>query len=246
MHIEELALIDSTNSELLRRAAAGNFAHGHVLIAQAQSAGRGRSNRQWISPAGDAQSGNLYLSMMLELPNPIAQIAPLTLALGVAARRAIALDRVQLKWPNDLQIAGKKLGGILLEVAKTLPGASQLVAGIGINIRMPEQAGSQIDQHYTDLYRHGVIIATRDLAVRVTQQWLHAASEFTAQGLAGVATEFAQADALIGKSVQLSDAPEANWRAAGINADGALVLVNGDQRRLLRSGEASVRAEPLA
>lgn len=241
MAIEELALIDSTNSELLRRAAQGRFVHAHVLTARAQSAGRGRSNRSWVSPAADVGLGNLYMSMMLEVTVPLAEVAPLTLALGVAARRAIGLAQVQLKWPNDLQIDGKKLGGILLEVAKATPTQSQLVAGIGINIRMPEQAASQIDQAYTDLHSQGVQLSAATLAARVAEQWLWASHEFAANGLAGFIAEFHDADALFGKLVQLSDTAEANWRAQGIGVDGALCLVNGAQRRYLRSGEASVR-----
>lgn len=241
MHIEELALIDSTNSELLRRAAGGQFLHGSMLMAHAQTAGRGRSGRQWVSPPADAQYGNLYFSMMLELPVAVAQLPPLSLALGVSARRALALPSVQLKWPNDLQIDGQKLGGILAELARASSGSCQVVAGIGINIAMPHQAGTQIDQRYTDLHRHGVQVSARDLAARIGAHWCRAAQEFAAEGLAPFLQEFAEADALFGKSVRLSDAPDQHWHAAGIQADGALCLRNGDQQRLLRSGEASVR-----
>lgn len=244
MQIEALALIDSTNSELLRRAASGGFVRGHVLRARAQSAGRGRSNRRWISPGSESGAENLYLSMMLELAMPLADIAPLTLALGVAARRAIGLDQVQLKWPNDLQIAGKKLGGILVEVAKATPNVSQLVAGIGINIRMPESAAAPIDQAYTDLYTQGIQLSADALAARVAEHWHGACEEFAAHGLVGFMAEFHDADALFGHPLHLSDCPESLWWAQGIAADGALCLVNGEQRRFLRSGEASVRRRP--
>lgn len=243
MVIEELALIDSTNSELLRRAAQGGFVHGHVLIARAQSAGRGRANRVWVSQGTDSGPGNLYMSMMLALPKPLSEVAALTLALGVAARRALGLAQVQLKWPNDLQINGKKLGGILLEVAKATPTASQLVAGIGINICLPAQAGRHIDQPYTDLHSQGVQRNANSLAVQIAEQWLRACQEFSSNGLQGFMAEFHEADALFGQPVQLIDSPDVDWRAQGIAADGTLCVVSGEQHRFLRSGEVSVRTK---
>jgi biotin-(acetyl-CoA carboxylase) ligase len=121
--IEWLEQIDSTNSELLRRVAVGAVRAPHTLVAAQQTQGRGRAGRAWLSGAE-----NLCLSMLIELPLPVAAIPPLTLALGVAARRALLhacprLGRLkmQLKWPNDLYLNGVKLGGILLEVAKNSP-----------------------------------------------------------------------------------------------------------------------------
>jgi BirA family biotin operon repressor/biotin-[acetyl-CoA-carboxylase] ligase len=134
--------IDSTNSELLRQAEAG-FPEGGVVLAEAQSRGKGRLGRKWISPSGT----NLYLSLLLRPSDPY--LSPfLSLLSAVAAAEAIeATTGISplIKWPNDLLIptpAGeRKLGGILLELSSpaTDPSLHLLIVGIGINVNLPQK-----------------------------------------------------------------------------------------------------------
>ncbi len=126
LELEECA---STNDLALVHARAG-AAHGTVITADRQSAGRGRLGRTWASPPGS----NLYLSMIVRSPRPLAELAPLTLALGIGVVDAVRAEGVAaaLKWPNDVLVATRKLAGILCEVA----GDGCVVAGIGVNVNV--------------------------------------------------------------------------------------------------------------
>lgn len=126
--------VDSTNEEACRLAR-GGAAHGTVVWARRQMAGRGRRGRSWESP-----EGNLYCSLLLRPPCPAAQAAQLTfvaaLALGAALDDMLP-DSVEMryKWPNDVLLDGRKVAGILLESAGAGGGAVDwLVVGIGVNV----------------------------------------------------------------------------------------------------------------
>lgn len=125
----------STNADLLARAAAGEDTAGAVLIAEYQSAGRGRHGRQWIAPPRSL--------LALSVGVPTDGVDPdrwgwLTLATGVAVVDALAevtgLD-AGLKWPNDVQVDGRKVAGILAEVAAPAP---VVVVGLGLNVSLTE------------------------------------------------------------------------------------------------------------
>lgn len=125
--------VDSTSSELARRLRAGVPA-GTVVAAGSQTAGRGRVGRQWCSPPG----GNLYLSLAVAVPPPQADnLTAVPLAAGVAAADALVsagLAEVRLKWPNDLLVEGRKLGGILCEAPDPRARPLLVVVGIGLNL----------------------------------------------------------------------------------------------------------------
>lgn len=133
-NIVRLASVDSTNAEA-RRMAGDGAAHGTVIVAASQGAGRGRRGRTWSSPA----AGNIYMSIILRPSNTTAlRTAPglVPLAAGLAAVSAIresALPETSLKWPNDIIARGGKLGGILLEARTGSQGMDHAVLGIGIN-----------------------------------------------------------------------------------------------------------------
>lgn len=229
--------IDSTNSELLRRAASGLANVPQALVAQRQTHGRGRAGRSWVSPGPKQNAENLCLSVLMDVPVPLAELPPLTLALGVAARRA--LSGVQLKWPNDLFLDGKKLGGILVEVAKGSNTLCTIVAGIGINLRMPQSI--EIDQEFTDLARHGQYQSAHDLAPRIVTQFIAAAADYAKHRLTNFFNDWHDADALKGRELILSDDPMGNWRALGISERGGLLVGLGAQVRELVAGEVKVR-----
>jgi len=127
--IIRLETVDSTNAELLRRASAG-APHGLALTARTQTAGRGRLDRKWHSPP---KSG-LYFSILLRPPQHV-QISLIPLAAGLAVARAVGKTagvEARIKWPNDVNVAGRKLAGILCEAAE---GGQAMVVGIGVNVR---------------------------------------------------------------------------------------------------------------
>lgn len=133
LRVARLKTVDSTNAEAMRRAQAGE--HGPLwILADEQTAGRGRSGRSWSSEAG-----NLYASLLVTLAAPQPRAYQLALVAGVAVYDAVrlALDPpppgLQLKWPNDILIDGGKTGGILIESIAT-PASLSAVIGIGLNI----------------------------------------------------------------------------------------------------------------
>ena len=235
--IEWVDEIDSTNSELLRRVAAGMAHAPHALAAMRQTHGRGRAGRRWVSPGHAQNAENLCLSILIDVAVPVAELAPLTLALGVAVRRI--LPQLQLKWPNDLFFGGKKLGGILVEVAKSSAQSCTVVAGIGINLRMPQSI--EIDQEFTDLASQGLYVNARELAPMMVAQFLAAASDYAVHRLTNFFSEWRDADALAGRALIVSDDPSTHWRGLGISARGGLLIGFGDQVRELMAGEVKVR-----
>ena len=123
--------VDSTNRYLDRMAPAER--HGHAVLADRQTAGRGRRDRRWHSPAG----GNLYFSLGWRFRRADLPFSTLPLLAAVAAAEALrrfGLERHGIKWPNDILVEGKKLAGILVETRGLDPGAPHFVVGIGVNV----------------------------------------------------------------------------------------------------------------
>jgi BirA family biotin operon repressor/biotin-[acetyl-CoA-carboxylase] ligase len=136
--IDRHPIVDSTNQSAFDAAAAG-APDGAVIVADAQRAGRGRLGRRWDSPTGR----NLYLSILLRGPFLPPVVTGLPFLGAIAARDAIRELTgltTQLKWPNDLMINGRKVGGILVE-ARSAGGETTLaVVGIGVNVNWPTRA----------------------------------------------------------------------------------------------------------
>jgi BirA family biotin operon repressor/biotin-[acetyl-CoA-carboxylase] ligase len=125
-------LTDSTNSDALDAARSG-APHGSVYLADEQLVGRGRGDHKWDSTAGDG----LYASVLLRTPIPAVRLPLLPLAAGLAAAdaiRAVAGLTIDLRWPNDLLIGPRKVGGILVESKISGGSADYVVVGIGINV----------------------------------------------------------------------------------------------------------------
>ena len=138
--VRRFEALDSTNRYLLDQARAGGD-EGLVAVADHQSAGRGRLGRRWEAPAGT----NLLLSVLLRPTLADDELHLCTVAVALAARRAVAAVagvEADLKWPNDLLVAEKKVAGILAETIPTDPGAGQdrgraVVVGLGLNVNWP-------------------------------------------------------------------------------------------------------------
>ncbi len=124
-----LDTVGSTNDEAGARAAAGE-GHGLVVLARSQNAGRGRRGRTWVSP-----DGNLHVSILVEAVRPLPEAAQLSFVTALALAETLAAllpnARIQCKWPNDVLVEDRKIGGILLEGT----GDGQVIVGIGVNLR---------------------------------------------------------------------------------------------------------------
>jgi BirA family transcriptional regulator, biotin operon repressor / biotin---[acetyl-CoA-carboxylase] ligase len=242
----------STNNALLERAErpgrgvspTGQF---DFLGAEYQSAGRGRRGRQWLAPPG----GALCMSLGWSFATLPAGASALSLAVGVCVRRALsefAPQPVQLKWPNDLQVNGRKLGGILIELRAEATGPAYVVIGVGINCALGTELTGRVRETGTepvDLASLDVAGCDRNrLAARLINEIARGVLEFERNGFSAFAPEWSAADALAGRMVSVS-APDGEFsgRAGGVAADGALRVERDGELRLFHTGEVSVRAQ---
>lgn len=234
--------IDSTNRLMMQRAIEG-AGSGHVCLAEQQQDGKGRRGRQWTSPFGC----NIYLSFLWRFPEGAPEsLSTLSLVAGIATAKVaenFGLDNVGMKWPNDILIEGRKLGGILLEFAGENSGPCHIVSGIGVNYRMPSEAGSEIDQPWTDICTHSKKVSRNHFAAVLIDELLSAYDKFHAQGFAPFMLDWQRLDVCRGKTVVLQVQDEhIIGKAEGIDEQGALLLKTEDGVRRFSYGEVSLRA----
>lgn len=238
--IEVLAVTDSTNEVVMSRIKRGD--HAPVAIfAEQQTAGRGRRGRRWVSPFG----ANIYLSIAWDFPGGLATIDGLSLAVGVALCEAIestGISGVGLKWPNDLVLNQKKLGGILIEVSGEASGACSVVVGVGINVAMGMVPGLSIDQPWADLRGAGYCGSRNEIAAAVLDHLIRMLKEFSVNGFSAYAARWRRFDVVAGRRIDVivGDA-RVPGIAVGIDDGGALLVDTGDGIRRFFGGEVSVR-----
>lgn len=235
--------IDSTSSELLRRGAAA--ADLTFVLAETQSAGRGRRGRAWLSPPGL----NLYLSVLKRFDGGFATLSGLSLAVGVMvlrALRALGIEGAGLKWPNDIVTDEGKLGGILVELAGDALGPCSAVIGIGLNLRLPPALRAQAGQPASDLAslaRSSVLPDRNRVAAVLIDVLVQGLHEFQRRGFAAFADDYARHDCLIEQPLTVSGGQGAfDGTGAGVDARGALRvrLADGDVRTV-DSADVTVR-----
>ena len=240
--LEVVWSLDSTNAELLRREPPAEGAQ--VLLAERQTAGRGRRGRTWSSPL----AANIYLSLSRRYAGGLARLGGVSLASGVAvaeALHALGATDVQLKWPNDIVARGSKLGGLLVEGSGELAGVARAVVGLGLNVRMPAARASGIDQPWSDLASLLAVVPRRSgLAAHLLEHLLPALDLFDSEGLAPFLPRYARHDALRGRAVSVlaGDGELRPGTALGLAEDGALRIEMAGTERRLYSGDVSVRA----
>ncbi len=244
--IEVVDQIDSTSSELLRRAQRRDV-HGVVLAAEWQTAGRGRRGRAWTAIAG----GSLAFSIGWRFEQGAGFLAGLSLAVGVAVARALEAEGfrgVALKWPNDLVYRHMKIGGILIEVNGDALGPSTTVIGVGLNVRLPTAVRKEIPVAVTDLAtvagRKTKAIDRNRLVARLVTELASVLRQYAKDGFAPFAAEWQHRHAYQGKpvTVLLPDGGSVTGKVAGVDASGALVLADGHRRARFLSGEISLRS----
>ena len=241
--VEVLPSIDSTSSELMRRARAG-LMEPVLLAAEEQTAGRGRLGKGWHSKAGQS------LTFSLALPLTPVDWSGLSLAVGVSLAESLHPD-VMLKWPNDLWLQQRKLGGILVETAGSGDSAMRqrlVVIGVGINIARPDaQAVSALanpDAALPPTAPAGLAevligFTAGEVLARVAPALVRDVLTFETHGFAAFAPRFALRDALKGQAVRLSDGTQGTAR--GVNAQGALMVLGASGLQTITSAEVSVR-----
>jgi BirA family biotin operon repressor/biotin-[acetyl-CoA-carboxylase] ligase len=229
--VDVLAECESTNTLLLARAEAAPS--GAVLVAERQTVGRGRMGRPWHAGA----DASLTFSLLHRLPRG-AVTSGLSLAVGVAiaeALRNLGVDGIALKWPNDIQRDGRKLGGVLIE----LTGAAAVI-GIGLNLRLPAELPDDVRQTATAL---DIDIDRNDLMARLLASLYGVLDLFGSGGFAALRDRWSALNAHAGAPVRILSefAPPLDGRCAGVDADGALLLQTATGVQRILSGDVSLR-----
>ena len=234
--------IDSTQ-EAARELAANGAEQGTAVIAERQSAGRGRLGRSWHSPAGV----NLYTTIILRPPIPLSEVPRLSLVAGVAAAEALEREApglVALKWPNDVWLRGRKCGGIIAEaVTDSRNELACVLLGIGININLaaehiPEDLrGKATSLRIATGHPCDRIAIADSLFSLLDSRYM----ESLTRGFAAIRPAWERYSALTGKRVIVADAGRREAGVVkGIDADGALILDVGGRERRVVAGEVTV------
>lgn len=229
--VEQVQKIDSTNSELVRRARDGRL-EPILLVAEHQTAGRGRLGRDWHS---DTTQTGASLTFSLGLPYAPLDWSGLSLAVGLSVVRSLH-PALQLKWPNDIWWKGCKIGGILIETVAT--GTQRYaVVGIGLNIRFqPTQADMPPTTTLQNLLPD---ITAPQALLQIIPPLIHYMQRFASEGFAPLQASFMQCDALFGQNVVCSN--QLAGVARGVDAKGALLVHTAEGVITIHSSEVSVK-----
>ncbi|HEY1899367.1 MAG TPA: biotin--[acetyl-CoA-carboxylase] ligase [Steroidobacteraceae bacterium] len=242
----------STNTTLFAHA---DLPPGHcdVLLAEVQSAGRGRRGRTWLATPG----GALCMSLSWSFAQMPRDMGALSLVAGVCVLQALsehipqgvlARTPLQLKWPNDLICEARKLGGILIDMRAEAGGPSYVVIGIGLNVALDEPARTRITSSGTqpcDLVSLQVSPLQRNPVVAsLIECLIRGLTLFELEGLHPFREAWQNADALRNKAVNVTTVQGTTRGVArGIDMDGALLVQTSDGLVRFVSGEVSVRSE---
>ncbi len=244
--VEVHPIIDSTNSELMRRIQAKTeLESGTVIVAEMQQLGRGRRGRVWQSPFG----ANLYYSYFWRLDDGIQAAMGVSIVVGLAvydAIKALYNIEVELKWPNDIYLNKQKLAGVLVELDAQPQGPCQLVIGIGINLQMPESFSQHIEQAWTDLSQHTQQLNKNQLVASLTYYLEQRLEQYSESGLQSMHQQWNALNAFAGECVELNTGHR-SWRGIceGIDSQGGIRIRQDGEVKSYYGGEISLRKAQL-
>lgn len=240
--------VSSSNTVLLERP---NPPAGacEVFLAEYQTAGRGRRGRVWLAPPG----GAICLSLSWTFREVPADLGALSLVIGVCSLRTLAslgVESARLKWPNDLLIEDRKLGGILIELRAESAGPACVVIGVGVNVALGApllQSLAEAGVAATDLASAGVSrpvsVSRNEMAASLVTNYVRGLLEFEKEGLKPFSEEWKQVDALRGRPVTVQGMEgTTKGLARGIDLHGALLVETPHGLKKFISGDVSVRA----
>lgn len=241
--LETFLTIDSTNHYLLHAENAAIQAPW-VVLAEHQTAGRGRRGRQWQSPL----AGNIYASMLWRLNQLSASFAGLSLVVGVVISRLLmrlGIEQIGLKWPNDVLCQGKKLCGILIEMRGETHGPYDVVIGVGVNFSMPANVASAIEQPWIALEQVISPLPARNaLAAHLLDDLFEALTEFEAHGLQAFLADWRRLDQYRDQAVVLQIGEQrVQGVERGVDEHGALLVEHDGKIQRYYSGEISLRGQ---
>jgi BirA family biotin operon repressor/biotin-[acetyl-CoA-carboxylase] ligase len=234
--IRHYASLGSTNVEARTLATLG-CAHGTVIWADVQTAGQGRNGRCWHS-----RPGNLMVSVVLRPATPAGGAAELGFVSAVAMAGCVAAllphgSAVQLKWPNDVHIAGAKVAGLLPEAQCLGPDLAWVILGAGLNLL---EAPTGLPYAATDLRAHGVVVKPEQALDSFLTQLAHWLRRWEDEGFAPVRAAWLARGAGVGQPVTITlDDRQEHGIFAGLDRDGAMMLSTAAGERRITAGDVA-------
>lgn len=239
----QIAWRPGSTSEVLRQRARSLGLAPSVLLAESQSAGRGRRGRTWLAPP----CANICLSLGLRFDCGAVGLAGLSLAAGVMVLRALTdtgFHQAGLKWPNDILAAGGKLAGVLTEIEGEYSGPSTVILGLGLNLHLTEKMRAAAAQPVAELQSlmPEQRVSRNVLAAALIAHLIRGLEQFRQHGFAAFAGEYARHDLLRGAPLRITTAQD-EWygQGAGVDAQGALLVQSDAGLVRVDSAEVSVR-----
>lgn len=231
--------IDSTNAEALRAIERGEAAP-FLVLAERQTAGRGRRGRKWASPFAE----NIYYSLVLRIEGGMRQLEGLSLIVGLAvmhALRELGVSAAGLKWPNDVLVGQKKIAGILLELVGDPADVCHVVMGVGVNVNM--QLTAEVDQQWTSMRLEcGKVFDRNQLVAVMSVKLQDYLSRHRSGGFQAIQAEWEQNHLWQGRAVSLiAGVSHVDGEVLGIDSQGALRLKVNGLEKVFSGGELSLR-----
>jgi BirA family transcriptional regulator, biotin operon repressor / biotin---[acetyl-CoA-carboxylase] ligase len=243
-NIEVLFKTDSTNTYLFNRLASEQV-HGHVVLAEYQSHGRGRRGNQWLTPLASGMTFSVGWHFDIAPKN----LGLLSLFMGVAIARTLQAEKIAglgLKWPNDIVVMNKKIGGILLEVRGEASGPVDVVIGIGINYDLTEEVKSNIAQPVTDICSHTQQRLSRNaIAARLLSNVFEVLEGMKVDQSLDLLDEWRALDCYVEQHAKLLlPNEEIEGVLKGVDNQGSLLMSVAGKMKSYTSGEISLRVFP--
>lgn len=241
---QEIYYYDVTDSTNIRAKELAEEGHpsGTLVVADRQEAGRGRRGRSWDSPSGTG----IFMTLLLKPEMNPNHASMLTLVAAMAVARAIskcADTEAFIKWPNDIVIGGKKICGILTEMSAQFDFINHIVIGIGINVHNEHFPEEIAETAGSILLQTGKRIRRAELIEQILEQFEHYYAIFMeTEDLSGLVKEYNSILVNMNKSVRVLDPKEPfEGKAMGITKKGELIVDTWESRKMVSSGEVSVR-----
>ena len=241
---QEIYYYDVTDSTNIRAKELAEEGHpsGTLVVADRQESGRGRRGRSWDSPSGTG----IFMTLLLKPEMNPNHASMLTLVAAMAVARAIskcADTEALIKWPNDIVIGGKKICGILTEMSAQFDFINHIVIGIGINVHNEHFPEEIAETAGSILLQTGKRIRRAELIEQILEQFEHYYAIFMeTEDLSGLVKEYNSILVNMNKSVRVLDPKEPfEGKAMGITKKGELIVDTWESRKMVSSGEVSVR-----
>lgn len=231
-----------TTMELARREAAEGAPHGTIVLAEEQTAGRGRRGRSFYSPPGE----NLYFTFILRVDAARQRLLPVVVPLAVCLAVEAEGVAAAIKWPNDIWVGGRKLSGMLIDAETSAGGESICYPGIGINVNGDPTVNPELREIATSMRRElGAPVKREELLARLCNEL----ERCLALPEAELIPPYRRRNLLLGRPVEVRPVAGVAYAAVAeeIGADGSLVVrLASGERETITAAEVSIRPAPAA